>query len=206
MPVLHKAGIAALFVHVPKTGGTSVERFFVQNGWTLGWRDGVAGPGTPNSYLKCSPQHIEARRLDEFFRLERFDVIFSTVREPIARFRSEYCMRNAAALRTDRESVEAWSESALAAYESDPFVFDNHLRPQHEFVVPGASVYRLEAGLEGMVEDLNTRFDLGLTGEVPRASDREIENGVASRDVVVSERLERRLRDFYARDFVDFEY
>lgn len=206
MPVLHKGGVAVLFAHVPKTGGTSVERYFVQNGWTIEWRDGVAGPGSVNSYLRCSPQHVEARRLDEFFRLERFDVIFSTVREPIARFRSEYCMRNVADLRTDPESVEAWGDSAFAAYEKDQFVFDNHLRPQHEFIVPGASVYRLEAGLEVMVEDLNARFDLGLAGELPRASDREIEHGVPSRDVVVSDRLQRRLRDFYARDFLDFEY
>lgn len=206
MPVLFKAGIAALFVHVPKTGGTSIERFFVQNGWSLDWRDGVAGEGTLNSYLKCSPQHVEARRLADLFRLEKFDLVFSTVREPIARFRSEYCMRNAADLRTDPDSVEAWGESALAAYAADRFVFDNHLRPQHEFIVPGASVYRLEAGLQCMVEDLNARFDLGLTGDLPRASDREIENGVSSRDVVISDRLEKRLRDLYARDFHDFEY
>ncbi|TGN66234.1 hypothetical protein EXE59_21460 [Nocardioides eburneiflavus] len=206
MPVLLKAGIAALFVHVPKTGGTSIERFFVQNGWSLDWRDGVAGEGTLNSYLKCSPQHVEARRLAELFRLEKFDLVFSTVREPIARFRSEYCMRNAADLRTDPDSVDAWGESALAAYAADGFVFDNHLRPQHEFIVPGASVYRLEAGLQSMVEDLNARFDLGLTGDLPRASDREMENGVSSRDVVVSDRLEKRLRDLYARDFHDFEY
>lgn len=206
MPVLHKAGTAVLFVHVPKTGGTSVERYFVQNGWTLDWRDGVAGPGTANSYLKCSPQHVEARRLDEFFRLERFDAIFSTVREPIARFRSEYCMRHVTDLRTDPASVESWAQSAFAAYDEDQFAFDNHLRPQHEFIVPGASVYRLEAGLEVMVEDLNERFGLGLMGELPRASDRVVESGVPSRDVVVSDRLERLLRDFYAQDFVDFEY
>lgn len=206
MPVFLKEGRAVLFVHVPKTGGTSIERHFAANGWRMHYRDARTGAGSLNSYLRCSPQHMEAERLQQLFRLDRFDLVFCVVRDPVARFRSEYAMRNARDLRTDAPAVEAWGDRAFAAYARDPYTLDNHLRPQHEFLVPDTLVYRLESGLDAAVDDLNSRFDLGLTGGVPRHRDRSKASGVATRDIEVSDALDARLREFYAGDFERLGY
>jgi hypothetical protein len=195
-----------LFVHVPKTGGSTVERIFGSSGYKMLYRDPREGPQSANRLRRCSPQHMHAPMLETLFRLERFDVVVMMVREPLARFRSEYSMRNAADLRVDEASVEAWTYQALRDYAGDGFVFDNHLRPQAEFYLPGALVYRLEDGIDTMVADLNERHGLGLSTEVPHVMDRRTASGVASSEVRLSPLVERRLRTFYAEDFARFGY
>lgn len=206
MPVFLDEGSKVLFVHVPKTGGTSVERLFAKSGYRTAYRDGKVGKDSLNWLRRCSPQHLHAEMLDQLLQLSRFDLIFMLIREPIARFRSEYTHRNRDNLRTDSASVEAWTEQTLARYPRNPYMFDNHLRPQSEFVLPGCEVYRLEDGLESMAADLRTRFGLSLHPDVPHAMDRVKRTGVSSNEVQISPRTEDLLREFYAVDFERFGY
>ena len=208
MPVFRQDGRAVLFVHVPKAGGSSLERLFAKSGWTTGYRDPKGGVGSMNSVRRCSPQHMHRPMLEQVFRLDRFDAVFMTVREPLGRFRSEFAYRNANRVSATAVEVEAWYDEAFREYRHDPFVFDNHLRPQWEFHLPGAHVYRLEDGLEAVVSDLNTRWGLGLLplSEVPRVLDRSAQSGIASSEVRLTPGLERRLRMEYAEDFARFGY
>ena len=206
MPVFRKGDLSVLFVHVPKAGGSSVERAFADAGWTTRFRDPRVRAGGMNDLRRCSPQHWHASMLDTIFQVDRFDLVFMTVREPIARFRSEYAMRNSGSGAPSAEAVEQWHHETSRAYARDPFVHDNHLRPQSEFLLPGARVYRLEDGLEPMVAELNAAFDLGLDPKVSRVMDRHAESGFSSSQVPVSERLERWLRATYAEDFLRFGY
>ena len=195
-----------LFVHIPKTGGTSVERLFKQSGYRMAYRDGKVGRDSFNWVRQCSPQHLHAAMLEQTLRLDRFDVIFTLVREPIARFRSEYAHRQRDDLRTDTASVDAWVDQVLSDFERDPYVWDNHIRPQSEFLLEGSEVYRLEDGLEHMAADLRDRFGLVLNDEVPHAMNRAAATGISSREVQVSPRTEERLREFYREDFERFGY
>jgi len=206
MPVFSKDDLRVLFVHVPKAGGSAIERAFADAEWRVAYRDARVRAGGLNDLRRCSPQHMHASMLETILVPERFDAVFMTVREPLARFRSEYAMRNAQAGAPAAAAVERWYDEAVRAYAANPFVHDNHLRPQAEFVLPNAQVYRLEEGLENVVADLNERFGLRLPPTVPRVMDRHIQNGIHSRDVPISERLERRLRIAYAEDFMRFGY
>jgi len=191
---------------VPKTGGSSVERLFLHSGWKAGYLDRKVGPGSPNWLRRCSPQHMHGEMLELMFHLDRFDLIFMTVRDPLARFRSEYSMRHRDDLRTDSELVDAWAERAFRKSRDNPFWHDNHLRPQHEFLVPGAVVYRLEDGLDNMASDLRRRFGLDLGAQVPHHMSRAQQSGVPSEKVEVSARTEQRVREFYADDYAQFGY
>jgi hypothetical protein len=206
VPVFIKDERYVLFPHVPKTGGTSIERHFRQHGWQMHLRDARTGRGTMHYARRCSPQHMQASLLREVLRLDRIDVVFMVVREPIARFRSEYAMRAKDATLTDAASVDAWADRVLARYEEDPYAIDNHLRPQHEFWLPDALVYKLEDGIEAAVADLNQRFDLGLPATVKHRLRSEDRHGMASGAVEISPGLEARLRTLYARDFEQFGY
>ncbi len=206
MPVFLGADRRVLFVHVPKTGGTSVERLFSGNGYRMSLRDGKVGKESVNWVRRCSPQHLHAAMLSEMLLLDRFDLIFMLARDPLARFRSEYSMRHRDDLRTDAETVSRWTERVFDRYGEDPYLFDNHLRPQSEFRLPATEVYRLEDGLEAMVSDLNARFGLDLPAEVPHAMNRAKASGVASRDVEISEATSARVRDFYRADYEAFGY
>lgn len=206
MPILTKDGRGVLFIHVPKTGGSSIENHFVKAGWTMSYHDGRVGEGTLNNYLWCTPQHMHGAMLRENFRIDRFDAVFMVVREPIARFRSEYVWRQGKDVDTSAHAVERWAEKIFARQKRSPFVMGNHIRPQVEFLVEGTRVFRFEDGLEPAVVALNEEFDLGLPSKLPRVRTSQKTSGVASSDVEISAPLEKRLRRFYAKDIRQFGY
>lgn len=206
MPMFIKDKRYVLFLHVPKTGGTSIERLFQASGWKVHLRDGRTGPGTANFARRCSSQHMQAALLQEILDLKRFELVFMVVRDPIARFRSEYAMRLRDPEGVAETAVDAWAEKMFRRYRRNPYVLDNHLRPQADFLLPGSRVHRLEDGLEPMVRSLDEEFGLGLEGELGREQHSQDRVGVSSRDVRISDALEARLRETYAADFSEFGY
>lgn len=206
MPVFIKDERYVLFPHVPKTGGTSLEQLFRRSGWKVHLRDMKSGPGTMNHVRRTSPQHMTAELLTQTLDLSRFELIFMVVREPIARFRSEYAMRQADQTKTGGRAVQRWAERVLERFERDPDTLDSHLRPQSEFHLVGSVVYRLEDGLSAAVNDLNGRFKLNLEMEIPRALTGTLRHGIASEDVEITPELRARLNALYAEDFSRFGY
>jgi hypothetical protein len=195
-----------LFVHIPKAAGSTLERMFARAGWEMALRETRKTHPQLMALRRCSPQHYHAELLQELFAVDRFDAVFTVTREPVSRFRSEYLMRNRTDPRTDAASVEAWADKVLARREADPYALDNHLRPQHEFVLPQARVYRLEDGLDSAVVDLNARFGLGLTTAVRQVMTSVKRAGVSSSAIELSDRVESKVRSTYAEDFTRFGY
>jgi hypothetical protein len=129
------------------------------------------------------------------------------VRDPVARFRSEYLWRNRETkVDVSAAAVEKWAKESFDRFDKDSYLFDNHLRPQADFYVGGAQVYRFEDGLDTVVADLNARFDLGLIPVLPAVRDAKVHTGFSSRDVQVSPRLERDVKLFYRKDLATFGY
>ena len=207
MPIFTRDGRSVLFVHVPKTGGSSIERMLTRAGWQMGFRATPRTDPEQFRYYRVSPQHYHAELLRQALRLGRFDATFLVVRDPIARFRSEYVMRNRKQDSAGSAAhVEAWAREVMGRARRNPYVLDNHLRPQHEFVLPQATVFRLEEGMDSIIERLNIEWDLGLSGEVAPRLVSGADGGLASRDVRVNAAVERVVRDFYARDYEVFGY
>ena len=206
MPVFIKDERYVLFPHVPKTGGTSIERLFHRNGWRMHLRDAKVGKGSLHYVRRCSPQHLHAAVLRELIDLSRVDLCFMVVRDPIARFRSEYAMRQKDPTKTDAASVEAWAARVLARYERNPYALDNHLRPQHEFLLPGHRGVPARGRPDTMMTSLNERFGLGVPNEVDHRLKSTDRHGIASRDVEISPALEERLRELYAEDYRQFGF
>ncbi len=158
MPSLTLPDRLIWFAHCPKTGGTSVEQLMVSRwgnavdhlhwGWDLWWRRGgwrMADP--PNS-----PQHLIWQ--DAVKQLPQMpDVVFAVVRDPVARMESEYRWQRRHRRGTRLGRVLAhlpfgiWLRLMLAVVRINPYAFDNHFRPQSDFVPENATVFRLEAGL-----------------------------------------------------------
>ena len=206
VPVFFKDDRSVLFVHIPKAAGSTLERMFTGAGWTMRMRETRRSHPELMSVRRCSPQHYHASLLSELLAVDRFDVVFTVTREPLSRFRSEYLMRNHQDPRTDAASVDAWAARVMRRRRTDPYVLDNHLRPQHEFVLPGSEVYRLEDGLEHVVADLNSKHGVELPAEIPRALDSVKRAGVSSGDLELSEGLRSTLRRVYGEDFSRFGY
>lgn len=206
MPVFTRDDVAILYVHVPKAGGSAIENHFTAAGFTMSYWDGPTGPGTLNHLRRCSPQHMHADLLRRTFRIQRFTAVFTVVREPLARFRSEYSMRNRRNLDVSAAATEAWTDTVLQKYRKDPFVLDNHIRPQTEFLLARSLVHRLEDGLEPLMHTLNDRYGLDIPTRVKEARTSSTWSGTSSKEVELSTTLEKRLREFYAADFERLGY
>lgn len=208
MPVFRKDGKNILFIHIPKTGGSSIDTVFRASGYEMHFVDGEVGEGTINNLRRCTPQHMHGAMLHQTFKLHRFDVIFMIVRDPIARFRSEYLWRKRERkhIPVDAESVQKWADNSFAKFATDSYTYDNHLRPQADFLVPGVKVYHIEDGMDSILADLNASYGLELQEEAPRIREGTTKAGISSRDVAISPALEGRVKQFYRRDYEQFGY
>lgn len=208
VPVMVKDGRSVLFVHIPKTGGSTIEQLFTSAGWTMHLRETRKTGPEHFSLYRCSPQHLHAAVLQELFKVNQFDIILAMVRDPVARFRSEFAHRHSGkieAAEADTDTVSAWAERVFARWAKNPYALDNHLRPQTDFLLPRSEIYRLEDGMEAMVADLNARFDLGMPMKVPHRL-RSEKRGLPSSVVQVSPELRDRLHEFYAADYGTLDY
>lgn len=206
MPVFQKDGRSILFIHVPKTGGSTVEELFRSSGYRVLYLDGKMGPGTANYFRKCAPQHMNGKMLEEIFQLDRFDFTFLMARNPLARFKSRYVWSNRKSAKIDPVVGQNWVEKQFREYSTNKFVGGNHVRPQVDFLTPGCDVYHFENGMQNMFDDLDSRFDLGLQKSIPRVREGNKVSSMSSSDVVVTESIERRVKEFYAEDYMRFGY
>lgn len=206
MPVFRKGGVNVLFVHIPKTGGTSIEAFFKSDGWEMSFFD-PGGVSSLNHLLKCSPQHLHRELLCDLFFLEKFDYIFTVVRNPIERIRSEYTWRKMHGLDLKNLSINDWIKYAFSEYSLNNYVFDNHIRPQVDFLIPNADVFSLEQGLDRIAKKLRGIFDCGkLISHVYMPSEMVSRGAVPSIDISVSEENIDLISCFYRSDFLEFGY
>lgn len=137
MPVFEKDGKRILYIHVPKTAGSSVLDLFDSNGFEtsyLSWQAAELYQGL------CSPQHIHGELIEREFELSSFDYIFSVFRDPVDRLISEYTWR-CASLGERHKDFKSWAYQTLETYNSNPYINDNHIRPQSEFYVMGCEVF-----------------------------------------------------------------
>jgi hypothetical protein len=200
MPLFVKQAKSALYVHVPKTGGSSIEQFFAGNGFRSEFLD--ANPKTSlNRFRLCSPQHMTAEQLLSLLRPTRIDYIFMTVRDPLTRILSEYKMRLRVAQET--QSLSQWVTLSFRRFLEDPYTNDNHIRPQADFWIPGCDVFRQEDGFDEIVSRIEAR--LGLPIEKRDMGSHNTDKGtVLDSDEVA--RITPLVRQFYRRDYLMFGY
>ena len=158
MPSLTLPDRLIWFAHCPKAGGTSVEQFMVAHwgeavghlhwGWDLWWKGGGWRKADPPN----SPQHLIWE--DALKALPRApDQVFALVRDPVARMASEYRWQRQGRRGTKLGKALAclpfsfWLRCMLALARLNPHAFDNHLRPQSDFIPENAKIFRLEGGM-----------------------------------------------------------
>ena len=203
MPVFFKGSKRVLFIHVPKAGGTSIEAFFEANGFSTAYLDRGEDPGSLNAVRRCSPQHMDAALLRSLFFPAEFDYVFMTVRHPIRRLLSKFVMETASSQAAP--SLEDWIFRVFPHVFADPGFMDNHLRPQSDFWLPEAAVFKLE---DGFGEDFLARLEAG-TGTIftQRHVAHEMHAGLNMPDFSsLHPGAAEMIRTYYAQDFAKFGY
>lgn len=156
MPVMVKDQFSILFIHIPKCGGSSLEQNMAEHGW----KEILSVRGINSKqlkFLRCAPQHMHFELLNEVVRLESFDRVITLVREPLSRLKSEYAFQLSQEI-TDLQPEE-WIEHVFDEYSKDPFVYDNHIRPQNEFLTEQSLIFKLEDnGVNKALETIYSSF------------------------------------------------
>lgn len=172
MPLARINGILLHFIHIPKTGGSSVSSYLRAKGpLALYSRERV-------EWSKSTPQHIEAHTQNTLLPEGFADHAFAILRDPIDRLLSEYRYR--ATRRNmpchlpdrmgpgDRLTVEfdwgtefhgtfdEWVEQIFNGQALDPYLCDNHVRPQADFIGRDAKVFLFENGLKQVFDWIDT--------------------------------------------------
>lgn len=195
MPLYRHHDRAILLVHIPKTGGSSLEEILVHAGaaQALKFHKRLG-------FSASTPQHMQWDVLQRWVPDGFYDYSLTIVRNPFDRLASEYAWR----ARVSGKPIVAfnpWVRKTLKRYDQNPYIHDNHIRPQVDFVGPDVVVFKLEDGLDPVAK---TAFDqLGLEYSAPqmphvrKSTHQLIEIEQATLGLV---------RAFYAADFATYGY
>lgn len=195
MPLIRYRDKLVLFVHIPKTGGTSVEDAMKQAGATVALRYGSRFRG----FMKATFQHLDAEISTSVFPPGFYDYAFGISRHPVPRLVSEFYYRRK---RGDKpRSFDTWVNHVLDVHGRNPYAMDNHIRPQVDFVIPDMALFKIE---DGLMPALQAAADhLGLP---PIKTALHNNRTHQKAPVTWTAQTRDRVLSFYAADFARFGY
>lgn len=208
MPLFTKDGKGILFVHIPKTGGTSVVRFFLEGGWKIHDHDSspIHDRNKANWFRASPPQHFSADTLERIFRLDRLDGILTFVRHPVNRILSEFWwqVKRKRIVTGSRptKAFDRWCRDKLSIAQTIRELDANHFRPQVDFVLPTSTIGKFETNLnEAFINNFLAKC------QVPEIlCDFPVQNQSAGTNFSLNRASLSMVEDFYAKDFSTFDY
>jgi hypothetical protein len=160
--------VKILFIHIPKTGGTSIEDSFCKE---IGIEHPLWHKADHELIVGGSITHLTAKEINEkYIPVGDFDFVFTIVRNPYERFIS-----------LANWLTDGW-DKGMWQYDRPDFLKFFSLKelisnikelkypkflwiPQIDYIKgfeDKIKVYRLEDGMEAAIDDINERFNLNL--------------------------------------------
>ncbi|MCK5581986.1 MAG: sulfotransferase family 2 domain-containing protein [Candidatus Omnitrophica bacterium] len=205
MPLFTKNGKTILFIHIPKTGGTSVMYFLIENAFSVNWF--VSSYDIINR--EPSPQHRHREKIIEFLNKEsvEFDYNFTIVRNPIDKLISEYFQqcRNKEKLhkKITRKDFCYWVDKVFKLHKENPIYFDNHIRPQTEFLLEDTIIFKYENNYKDLfdfLKDIGRKHHFNIDfKKFPHKT-----KGYNKKPIEIPKQTLRKIFQFYKTDFDKF--
>lgn len=211
MPIARINGKILHFVHIPKTGGSTITSYLRSIGQVaLYSRERI-------DCLRSTPQHMDIRTSKTLLPQGFVDARFAILRNPVARMHSEFRYRytrlarnGEGACRKDPNGavqVELdWGESffgtfdewvglVIDKYNQEACACDNHIRPQSDFIDEDVRVFLFEDGLESVIDWINKFTETSTSPFIPDT------NASVEIPISMSSKTKRIIREFYADDY-----
>ena len=207
MPIFSKNNKNILFVHIPKSGGSSFCSLMLKTYWQETF---IIRNKEIKSlyYLKCSPQHYHREILEQIFNLEKFEKKITIVRNPFERIKSEYYWQLKTKIINKGTHPKEWFTNILLNYKSNNFIFDNHIRFQSEFITDDIKIFKLEE--DGIQNALNYALDNNSAYEklfIKILNFQKLKRTNKSKYIEEQFlKLKSQIIDFYLKDYEMFSY
>lgn len=194
-----------LFVAVPKTGNTAIHHRFLNDGW-FSFYDKRMNPLLGKQ--KCPAQHFHANILKTLFDINKFHDVFMVVRNPYYRIISDYLWLTRRCDEQTRPSFDRWLNKIFNMYAQNPYIADNHIRPQIEYVLPNSRIFKYENGLSHVVHNVYSKIGIRVKSEgtIPYVNTSRENTGLKVDDIQPSDESIQAIQQFYNKDFIHFGY
>lgn len=193
MPLFSKNKEKIFFIHVPKTGGTSIKKIFLSNEYSVSiheYSSNGFNPLTDKNKYPAALQHIHAEIIKEEVDVSNVNYFFAFYRDPIERLISEYNYRKPGM------KFESWIDYIFGKYEKDPWMLSNHIRPQTDFYFDKCDVYNFD-NISKFPEKLFSRTGIKIKADVPHEN-KSIKQKTSTQ---ISKSVESKIKNFYKKDY-----
>jgi len=158
MPIFRATNSLLYYAHIPKCAGSTLETYLAKRFGKAAFLDGqylkVANP-----WNNTSPQHIDAKSLSRLFPDGFFDTSFAVTRHPVDRLISAYrWQKHQYKSIPDGMDFSSWLRSVAGDIQKQSSVLDNHLRYQTDLIPAKSKIFKLEDGLDNVIDFLNEKF------------------------------------------------
>ena len=191
MPLLTYQEKSLFFIHIPKTGGASLYLANLQH-------QGVSTEFINTSTcFPCTPQHYHIELLERYHPEYKNQGAFTILRNPWARLCSEYVWQKKDSNFTEFEN---WIDVALGCYASDPYILDNHIRPQYHFINDYVKVF-LHEDYDQAEQYVNKYFNNEFDFSEKQHVNQYIKPSLTS----MPTSIQNKFKDFYKQDIEIYE-
>jgi len=200
MPYIDIEGRRSLFVHIPKCGGTTVERYLEKFSQLYLFNSNA------EVAFRYTPQHFTYADAACLFPPGYFSYSFAICRNPYCKIASEYRFQAISRHHRYTEVIEpfpVWVGKLKKRFFKDPFFPDNHLRLQSEFVSDAVKIFHLEDGMDNIMRKVCE--DIGI--DKPKyVMERQNDTSGYNIDVEWTEEDKFTIYQIYKQDFDTFGY
>lgn len=202
MPLYLNKNKNVIFFHIPKTGGTSLESWLLEN---ISSKQ-LLFDNFVQEDMSVTPQHLGCKTIKSILGTEIYEESykFAVVRNPFDRLESEFFYRVKLGQvnlgKRPEQYFSFWLLDALKKYNKTPSIYDNHFRPQTYYVDNDTVVYKFENGIGNITSKIAKDFS------IPHDSIVEHKKTSVRKPVYWSSKALHSISAIYNDDFVDFNY
>jgi hypothetical protein len=199
MPYFKNNTTNTLFIHIPKTGGSSIENY-LSNFYNVKLDKNSLVSRNQESFERCSLQHLDLSTIMNHFKVEPNNLfIFTVVRNPYDRFMSALFYHNLIHPEMTPKEILKAAKNCIENIDEYNLRFDQHFRPQCKYIDEKYNVKILHT--ETLKQDM---IKLGFNNFLLNSNQNK--HKIKDYTQYLFPELLKLINEYYKKDFETFDY